>query len=202
MRYLRLLAKQIVHAVPWLREMERRGWFSPPVARQRVVNFIFQRLFRMNADSPWSVHFTSQIVCPEKLQVGDGVEKSLMFSNGYYIQAGNGVTIGEGTILGPGVKIISANHDPLALEHWLPGRPIRIGKRCWLGAGVIILPEVELGDNTVVGAGSIVTRSFPSHVIIAGAPVRVIAQNDTSVRRDERRDSGGMKAAAPNIEEA
>lgn len=52
--------------------------------------------------------------------------------------------------------------------------PVRIGKNCWLGAGVTVLPGVTIGDNTVVGAGSLVTRDLPANVVAVGSPCRVI----------------------------
>ena len=99
-----------------------------------------------------------------------------MFSGGCYIQGGNGIEIGDGTIFAPGVKVISANHDPKDLKHWLPDRPIRIGNSCWIGANAVILPRVELGDNVIVGAGAVVTKSFPSNVVLVGNPARVIGK--------------------------
>jgi len=55
--------------------------------------------------------------------------------------------------------------------------PIRIGKKCWIGANAIILPSVELGDNVIVAAGSVVNKSFPDNIVIGGNPARVIRAN-------------------------
>ena len=54
--------------------------------------------------------------------------------------------------------------------------PVHIDRNCWLGAGVIVLPGVTIGDNTVVGAGSVVTKDLPSHVLAVGSPARVVRE--------------------------
>jgi len=52
--------------------------------------------------------------------------------------------------------------------------PIHIGKNCWIGAGTLILPGVTIGDNTVIGAGSVVTKDIPSSVVAVGNPCRAM----------------------------
>jgi hypothetical protein len=85
------------------------------------------------------------------------------------------ITIGSGTYIAAGVTFVTANHDPADPDHHLPGLPIAIGKRCWIGTRAVILPGVVLGDRTTVGAGAVVTRSFPAgNCIIAGVPARAI----------------------------
>lgn len=140
-----------------------------------ILNFIVQRLFCVNADVPWNVHFTSSVVLPQRISIGDEVEVSFAISGGCYIQGGNGITIGDRTIFAPGVKIISANHNPQDLHQWLPENPIVIGKDCWLGANAVILPGVQLGDRCVVGASAVVTKSFPAGSILVGIPARNIS---------------------------
>ena len=54
--------------------------------------------------------------------------------------------------------------------------PIKIGRNCWLGAGVIVLPGVTIGDNTVVGAGSVVNKDLPANVVAVGTPCRVLRE--------------------------
>ena len=54
--------------------------------------------------------------------------------------------------------------------------PVHIGRNCWLGTGVIVLPGVTIGDNVVVGAGSIVTKDLPDNVVAVGNPCRVLRQ--------------------------
>lgn len=85
------------------------------------------------------------------------------------------INIGKGTYIAPHVGIITANHDPSNLEKYLDGKDVIIGKNCWIGMNSVILPGVELGDHTVVGAGLVVTKSFPEgNVIVAGNPAKII----------------------------
>ena len=68
--------------------------------------------------------------------------------------------------------------------------PVRIGKNCWLGAGVIVMPGVTIGDNVVIGAGSIVTKDIPSNVVAVGNPCRVlreITENDRIYYRKDKK---------------
>ncbi|WP_455645908.1 sugar O-acetyltransferase [Methanosphaera sp.] len=118
------------------------------------------------------------------------------------------IEIGDYTLLGPGVNIICANHPVSTRERIRPvddeiddgkytyidedgnyddsieytfvntKQPVKIGKRCWIGANTIILPGVTIGDNVVIGAGSIVTKDVPSNKIVAGSPARIIRDND------------------------
>ena len=87
------------------------------------------------------------------------------------------IYVGDHTMFGPNVVIATAGH-PIAPELRAEGYqynfPVRIGKNCWLGAGVIVLPGVTIGDNTVVGAGSVVTRDLPANVVAVGNPCRVL----------------------------
>lgn len=87
------------------------------------------------------------------------------------------ITIGDDAQLGPGVQLLTSDHPRDAkqraggLESALP---ISIGARAWLGGGVIVLPGVQIGHDSVIGAGSVVVRSIPAGVTAVGNPCRVV----------------------------
>lgn len=87
------------------------------------------------------------------------------------------VKIGNDCMLAPNVSLFTAQHplDPKERRSGLESAaPINIGNDCWIGGGAIILPGVTLGNNVVVGAGAVVTKSFGDNVVIAGNPAKVI----------------------------
>lgn len=89
------------------------------------------------------------------------------------------IYIGDCTMLGPNVVIATAGHPilPELREKALQfNMPVHIGRNCWLGAGVIVLPGVTIGDNTVIGAGSVVTKDIPANVIAVGNPCKVLRE--------------------------
>lgn len=141
-----------------------------------LINWTFQRIFRINGGVKWQVHFTSK--CTGKVVIGKNVWISFAANGNCYIQGGNGVEIGDDTIFAPGVKIISANHNFKDYNLHIPSAPIRIGRNCWIGANAVILPGVQLGDNVIVGAGAVVTHNFEDNSIVAGNPAKLLRINN------------------------
>jgi maltose O-acetyltransferase len=88
------------------------------------------------------------------------------------------VRIGSYTLFGPNVQIYTATHpmNALARRNKESGKPIEIGADCWIGGSAVILPGVKIGDRTVIGAGSVVTRDIPSGVLAVGNPCRVLRE--------------------------
>lgn len=111
---------------------------------------------------------------PENVIIGDHVRINV----NCMLQAHARIEIGAFTMIGANCLIVTANHDVAkrgfaAFDTQLH-RPVTIGRHCWLGAGVTVLPGVTIGDAVVVGAGSTVTKDLPPGGIYAGSPARFI----------------------------
>lgn len=88
-----------------------------------------------------------------------------------------GIEVGDLCQIGPAVQVYAADHprDPeLRRAGWELGRPVRIGCNVWIGGGAILLPGISVGDDAVIGAGSVVTRDVPAGATVAGNPARVL----------------------------
>ena len=89
------------------------------------------------------------------------------------------IFVGDGTMFGPNVVIATAGHPilpELREKQYQFNIPVHIGKNCWLGAGVLVMPGVTIGDNTVIGAGSVVTKDIPANSVAVGNPCRVLRE--------------------------
>lgn len=89
------------------------------------------------------------------------------------------IYVGDYTMIGPNVTIATASHPispKLREEMYQYNLPVTIGRCCWIGAGAIILPGVTIGNNTVIGAGSVVTKDIPENVVAVGNPCKVLRQ--------------------------
>lgn len=138
--------------------------------------FIPQKILRINAAARWPVHFTSKIESSEKITKGILCDPG--DNNGIYIQAKNGIVFGNNVGIGSGAAIISANHTK-GQHHTThdAARPIVIGNNVFIYANAVVLPGVHIGDNVIIGAGSVVTKDIPSNSIAVGNPCKVIKEN-------------------------
>ncbi len=87
------------------------------------------------------------------------------------------IYVGDCTMFAPNVVLATAGHPilpELREKAYQFNMPIHIGRNCWLGAGVIVMPGVTIGDNSVIGAGSVVTKDIPANVVAVGNPCRVL----------------------------
>ena len=133
-----------------------------------------QKLLRLNPHVKWPVHFTSKVIAPEKISKGILCDPGDNINN--YIQANNGIVFGANVELGPGVCIISSNHQSDDYSVHEKTGPIKIGSNVWIGANAVILPNVQIGDNVIIGANSVVSKNIPANSVAAGTPCKVIKQ--------------------------
>lgn len=157
--------------------------FFPSLARkikesrnsQTPITFkmwFLQKVLGFNKEAYWPVHFTSIVTGVKNIQAG--IDTSPGYMPGCYIQGIGKISIGDYTQISANVGIITANHDLHDTRKHIV-KHVNIGKYCWIGMNAVILPGVVLGDNTVVGAGSVVTSSFEEgNCVIAGNPARLI----------------------------
>lgn len=111
--------------------------------------------------------------------------KHVHFGDGVYANFGltcvddTHIYVGSHTLFGPNVVLATAGHPmmPELRKHGIQyNMPIHIGENCWLGAGVIVVPGVTIGDNVVIGASSVVTKDIPSNSVAMGTPCRIVRQ--------------------------
>ena len=114
------------------------------------------------------------------------IGKGTFINFNFTVQDDACVTIGDDCSFGPNVTIVTPVHPMLPDErktlldkdgnprHMCYAKPVVIGHDCWFGANVVVCPGVTVGDNVVIGAGSVVTRDIPSNSFAAGNPARVI----------------------------
>ncbi|MEG2456329.1 MAG: DapH/DapD/GlmU-related protein [Clostridia bacterium] len=152
----------------WFDTMRSSGWvFAYTDLKRRFAT-------KKNLEVKWPVSSDIFIVMPQNIKFDiDDINNFQSF--GQYYQAYATIEIGRGSYIAPNVGLITANHTLLNLDEHDNGRPIKIGESCWIGMNSTVLPGVTLGNHTIVGAGSVVTKSFPEGgCVIAGNPAKII----------------------------
>lgn len=165
----------------WVINIFYPQYYRPKYGYQKYYKLFFhflipQKVLRLNGKTKWPVHFTSKVICPENISKGILCDPGDNLNN--YIQANNGIIFGNNIEIGPGVHIISANHNYGNFSKHNSTPSINIGNNVWIGANSIILPSVNIGDNVVIGAGSVVVKDIPSNSIAVGNPCKVIKKKD------------------------
>lgn len=109
------------------------------------------------------VHFGSHIYCNAMVSFVDDAD----------------IYVGDYCMIGPGTVFATAGHPVnvrLRKLRYVYNLPIRLGNNVWIGSGVQIMPGVTIGDNSVIGAGSVVTKDIPANVVAVGSPCRVLRE--------------------------
>lgn len=146
-----------------------------------VVNDYFAcKKMHKNKECPFPVSPFIKITHPENI-IFDPDDLQNFQTDGCYYQAFGKITIESGTFIGPNVGLITANHRTDNPDEHEEPSDIKIGAKSWIGMNSIVLPGVTLGPGTIVGAGSVVTKSFPDgHCVVAGNPAKIIKQISTT----------------------
>lgn len=161
--------------LPFLRTFsEVRMAFQNKIYFSQYIHFLLSK----NKGIYWPVHKNSEVIHPENIFVGKN--SNIGTRPGCYIQGDGGLYFGNYVRIASNVGIISGNHD--LYDHSKHNvKPIYIDDYCWVGMNSVIMPGVKLGPRTIVGAGSVVTKSFPEgYCVIGGNPAKVIKNLDKS----------------------
>jgi len=122
------------------------------------------------------------VIVKDRCYFGDG-SRLIVGSNsqlGQNSRLNGTITIGQDVLMGPDVVMMATSHEfkdtskPINKQGEAKEKPIIIGDNVWVGTRVIILPGVEIGRNTIIGSGAVVTKSFPENSIIGGNPAKLI----------------------------
>ena len=185
-------------------------WFMPGVNEE--VNAEHQRGFRLvkelnelhNTDRDRAHDILRALLSPESevpglhtplnLEYGRNVTvgKGVFINFGATILAQASVTLGDRVMMGPNCSLITVGHPvndhEMRAEGWEIAKPISVGCNTWFGANVTVLPGVTIGEDCVVGAGSLVTRDVPDNSLVLGSPGRVVRKLEDNEDRWERQD--------------
>ena len=164
------------------------------IAKEQTL--CLEKLYDFNATRPLDGEKRTALLKEMFAEIGEGcyIEPPLHANwGGRHVHFGKGIYanfnltlvddthiyVGDCTMFGPNVTIATAGHPllpSLREQGYQYNAPVHIGRNCWFGAGVIILPGVTVGNNTVIGAGSVVTKDLPDNVVAVGNPCRVLCE--------------------------
>ncbi len=164
----------------------------------REQTLCMEKLYDYNTTRPLEGEKRKQLLQEMFAEIGEGcyIEPPLHANwGGHHVYFGKNVYanfnltlvddtyiyVGDYTMFGPNVTVATAGH-PILPElrqfGYQYNASVRIGKNCWIGAGVLIMPGITIGDNVVVGAGSVVTKDLPDNVVAVGNPCKILRQVD------------------------
>ncbi len=137
----------------------------------KEIRKIFIQLIGKNVDKNFKLFPPFYTDCGKNIHLG----KRVFINACCCFQDQGGIFIGDDVQIGHGVKIVTLNHgkEPNLRRNIYPS-PVIIKNNVWIGSGAIILPGITIGENSIIGAGSVVTKNVPANVTVAGNPAKLI----------------------------
>lgn len=109
------------------------------------------------------------IDCASQVYLGKGV----YINHNCSMMSLGSIIIDDGVMIGPGTSLLTVNHEPKNIRV-IMAKPIHIKKNAWIGGCVKILPGVTIGENSIVGTGSVVTKDVPDNTTVVGVPAKIV----------------------------
>ena len=169
---------------------------------KRFLCFIIYKFFLVWLPSTNNSFFVSNWIrrirsgvaagCFDKHGQNINVEKNADFGKGEGISIGDNsglgvncqvrgpLEIGDNVMMGPDVRIMTAKHNttrtdiPMCKQGHFPKQKVTIGDDVWIGASVIIMPGITIGNGSIIGAGAVITKNVPEYAVVAGVPAKII----------------------------
>ena len=134
---------------------------------------LFSALIGAEVDDEFCLFPPFYTDCGKNIRLG----KRVFINSGCCFQDQGGIEIGDDALIGHQVVIATLNHDlhPLRRGSMTP-KPVKIGKKVWIGSHATILPGVTIGNGAVVAAGAVVTKDVPPNVVVGGVPAKIIKE--------------------------
>ena len=132
-------------------------------------NSLINELFSQGIGENSRIMPPLNVVRAKNVKIG----KNVVIMNNCLMMSVGGITIEDDVLVAANSQLISNNHD-LQEHQIITCKPVHLKRNCWIGAGATILPGVTIGQNSVVGAGSVVTKDVPDNCIAVGNPAKVV----------------------------